>query len=78
MINKQSATQRKSKEKFETKKFTTKKKTKSQGLQKRFALNQVREDPRIPNWFSSRAIPGFFNYTYNMTMHKPEKSATSG
>jgi hypothetical protein len=29
-------------------------------------------------WFSSRAIPGFFNYTYNMTMHKPEKSATSG
>ena len=77
MINKQSATQRKSKEKSETKKFTTKK-TKSQGLQKRFALNQVREDPRIPNWFSSRAIPGFFNYTYNMTMHKPEKSATSG
>ena len=48
MINKQSATQRKSKEKSETKKFTTKK-TKSQGLQKRFALNQVREDPRIPN-----------------------------
>jgi hypothetical protein len=49
MINKQSATQRKSKEKSETKKFTTKKKPKSQGLQKRFALNQVREDPRIPN-----------------------------